>query len=43
MVGLDELAELVEHLPGFVDDPVVATERMLMDIQITWYEEYNNQ
>ncbi len=43
MVGLDELAELVEHLPGFVDDPVLATERMLMDIQITWYEEYSNQ
>jgi FeS assembly protein IscX len=39
MVGLDELTEMVESLPGFVDDPALATERMLLDIQITWYEE----
>ena len=39
MVGLDELTEMVENLPGFVDDPALATERMLLDIQITWYEE----
>lgn len=39
MVGLDELTDMVENLPGFVDDPALATERMLLDIQITWYEE----
>lgn len=39
MVGLDELTNMVENLPGFVDDPALATERMLLDIQITWYEE----
>lgn len=39
MVGLDELIDMVENLPGFVDDPALATERMLLDIQITWYEE----
>ena len=39
MVGLDELTEMVENLPGFVDDPALATERMFLDIQITLYEE----
>ncbi|MCL4872073.1 MAG: Fe-S cluster assembly protein IscX [Anaerolineae bacterium] len=39
MVGLDELTVMIENLPGFVDDPALATERMLLDIQITWYEE----
>lgn len=39
MVGLEQLTEMVENLPGFVDDPALATERMLLDIQITWYEE----
>lgn len=38
-VGLLELAHLVEQLPGFADDPDLATERMLLDIQSTWYEE----
>lgn len=38
-VGLEELAELVENLPNFRDDPALANERILMDIQITWYEE----
>lgn len=38
-VGLDELASLVESLPNFKDDPALANERILMDIQITWYEE----
>ncbi|MCA9984219.1 MAG: Fe-S cluster assembly protein IscX [Anaerolineales bacterium] len=38
-VGLDELAELVEALPGFQDDPAMATERILQDIFIAWYEE----
>jgi FeS assembly protein IscX len=38
-VGLNELADLVEALPGFNDDPALANERILLDIQITWYEE----
>jgi FeS assembly protein IscX len=38
-VGLDGLARLVENLPNFRDDPRLATERILMDIQIVWYEE----
>ena len=38
-VGLEELARLVESLPNFKDDPALVTERILMDIQITWYEE----
>ena len=38
-VGLDELARMVERLPNFVDDPAMVTERILLDIQITWYEE----
>jgi FeS assembly protein IscX len=38
-VGLEQMADLIEHLPGFKDDPALATERILLDIQITWYEE----
>lgn len=38
-VGVNELAEMIESLPGFADDPAMATERILMDIQIVWYEE----
>ena len=38
-VGLEELAGLVESLPNFKDDPALVTERLLLDIQITWYEE----
>ena len=38
-IGLYELAVLVEQLPDFVDDPSMATERILQDIQIVWYEE----
>jgi FeS assembly protein IscX len=41
-VGLDELAQLVEALPGFADDPAMVTERILLDIQIVWYEEATN-
>ena len=39
-VGLQELAELVQSLPGFNDDPDMFTERILLDIQNVWYEEY---
>jgi FeS assembly protein IscX len=38
-VGLLEIAALVEQLPGFADDPVLVTRRILLDIQSTWYEE----
>ncbi|PID84908.1 MAG: Fe-S assembly protein IscX [Chloroflexi bacterium] len=41
-VGLQEMAEMIETLPGFSDDPALATERILMDIQIVWYEEAVN-
>ncbi len=38
-VGLHEMSELIETLPGFRDDPSLVTERILLDIQIVWYEE----
>jgi FeS assembly protein IscX len=41
-VGLEELAQLVETLPGFDDDPAMVTERILLDIQTVWYEEATN-
>lgn len=41
-VGLHEMAEMVQSLPGFSDDPSMVTDRILMDIQIAWYEEAKN-
>jgi FeS assembly protein IscX len=41
-VGLDELALLIENLPGFADDPSQVTEQLLLDIQTVWYEEFNS-
>jgi FeS assembly protein IscX len=41
-VGLNEMAELIQTLPGFADDPALVTERMLIDIQLVWYEEAAN-
>lgn len=38
-IGLHELFRLVTELPDFKDDPGLANERILMDIQITWFEE----
>ena len=38
-VGLNELASMVEELPGFRDDPLLANERILLDVQFAWYEE----
>ena len=38
-VGLEELASLVESLPGFQDDPALVTEQLLLDILTVWYEE----
>lgn len=40
-IGLMEIANLVENLPGFADDPTQITERILLDIQLTWFEEKN--
>lgn len=42
-VGLHELNEMIEALPGFQDDPALVTERILHDIHIVWYEEAANQ
>ena len=39
LVGLLELADLVESLPGFSDDPALVNERILLDIVNIWYEE----
>ncbi|MBP6471785.1 MAG: Fe-S cluster assembly protein IscX [Chloroflexi bacterium] len=41
-VGLNEMAEMIQTLPGFADDPALATERILIDIQIVWFEEAAN-
>jgi FeS assembly protein IscX len=41
-IGLNEMADMIEKLPGFSDDPALATERILIDIQIVWYEEAVN-
>ena len=38
-VGVVELAEIIEALPNFADDPALVTERILQDIQIAWFEE----
>ncbi|MCP4415671.1 MAG: Fe-S cluster assembly protein IscX [Chloroflexi bacterium] len=38
-MSLEALAQLVEDLPGFDDDPALVTERILLDIQTVWYEE----
>jgi FeS assembly protein IscX len=38
-VGLIDMAEMIQELPGFVDDPDLVNERILLDIQTVWYEE----
>lgn len=40
--GLHQMAAMIEALPGFSDDPAMATERILTDIQILWFEEAAN-
>ncbi len=37
--GLEELITLITALPGFEDDPDLATDQILYDILTTWYEE----
>ena len=41
-IGLEEMARMVEELPGFEDDPSQVTEQLLLDIQTVWYEEAFN-
>lgn len=41
-VGLNELAQIVQSLPGFNDEPGLVTEQILLDIQTVWYEEATN-
>lgn len=38
-IGLVELAQLIEALPGFNDDPALVNDQFLLDVQTTWYEE----
>ena len=38
-VGLNELALMIEALSGFRDDPALANEQILLDVQFAWYEE----
>jgi len=38
-VGLSQMTEMILSLPGFADDPSMVTERILLDIQIVWFEE----
>ena len=38
-VGLNELEKMIASLPQFGDDPAMVTERILLDIQIIWFEE----
>ena len=38
-LGYEELAQFIEALPGFKDDPTIVTDRILEDILIVWYEE----
>jgi FeS assembly protein IscX len=41
-VGLNELAQIIQSLPGFNDEPGLVTEQILLDIQTVWYEEATN-
>lgn len=38
-VGLEELLQMVESLPGYQDDSALVTEQLLLDILTVWYEE----
>ncbi len=38
-VGLAELVEMVESLPGYQDDTALVNEQLLLDILTVWYEE----
>lgn len=38
-IGLEQLNQMVEALPGFVDDSASVNEQFLLDILTVWYEE----
>ena len=38
-VGLQELIDLIQTLPGFDDDLTIVTDQVLLDIINVWYEE----
>ncbi|MCA9962261.1 MAG: Fe-S cluster assembly protein IscX [Chloroflexota bacterium] len=38
-IGLHELMDAIQTLPGFNDDPAIVTEQVLLDILNVWYEE----
>ncbi len=38
-VGLAELVDMVESLPGYQDDTALVNEQLLLDILTVWYEE----
>ena len=38
-IGLSQMTDMILALPGFSDDPAMVTERILLDIQIVWFEE----
>lgn len=41
-IGLHELNNLIVNLPNFLDDPMLANEKLLNDILREWYEECNS-
>ena len=41
-VGLRELNDLIVNLPSFLDDPMLANDKLLNDILREWYEESNS-
>jgi len=38
-IGYQQLMEMIVALPGFADDPAIASEELLRDILREWYEE----
>ena len=38
-IGYQQLMEMIVALPGFADDPAIASDELLRDILNEWYEE----
>ena len=38
-IGLHELREMIIALPGFADEPSIASDELISDILREWYEE----
>ena len=38
-IGYQQLLDMIVALPGFADDPAIASEELLRDILREWYEE----